>query len=321
MARMVREQLFPPLDPFEKGMLPLTSPHVMYWEQSGKPNGVPALFLHGGPGAGATPVHRRFFDPNFYRIIIFDQRGAGRSEPRGCLQDNTTRDLIADIEKLREYLGIEKWLVFGGSWGSTLALAYGEAHPNRCLGFVLRGIFLGTKDELDWFLYGMKTVYPENWRRLVEVLSDQEQSDILNSYHKRLLDPDDTIRLPAARAWSAYEGACSTLIPSPDTVAAFSSDRLASALASIEAHYFINDLFMEVGSILENVDLIRDIPGVIIQGRFDMVCPIVTADALHRAWPEAEYVVVPDAGHSAMEPGIRAALVRATETFKERQKD
>ncbi len=313
---MFREQLFPPIEPFEIGQLELDPPHKMYWEQSGNPMGVPALFLHGGPGAGATPVHRRFFDPEFYRIVVFDQRGAGRSEPQGCLEKNTTPDLIADIERLREYLGIEKWLVFGGSWGSTLAIAYGEAYPERCLGFVLRGIFLGNPRELEWFLYGMQTVFPENWRRFVSPLTEHEREDILGSYHRKLLDPDDSVRLPAARAWSAYEGSCSTLMPSPETVAAFSGDRLSSALARIEAHYFVNDLFIRDGSLIENIDIIRAIPATIIQGRFDMVCPIITADSLHRAWPEANYLVVPDAGHSAMEPGIRAALLRATENFK-----
>lgn len=315
---MIREQLFPPIDPYETGRLALDSQHIMYWEQSGSPDGIPALFLHGGPGAGATPVHRRFFDPASWRVVIFDQRGAGRSEPQGCLENNTTQDLIGDIERLRAHLGIEKWLVFGGSWGSTLALAYGQAHPERCLGFVLRGIFLGTQAELDWFLYGMKTVYPENWRRLVSVLDEEERSDILTSFHRRLMDPDRDVQLPAARAWSAYEGACSTLMPSPETVAAFSSDNLATALARIEAHYFVNDLFIPDDSLIANIDRIRHLPGVIIQGRFDMVCPIVTADSLHRAWPEAEYIIVPDAGHSAMEPGIRAALVKATELFKAR---
>jgi proline iminopeptidase len=313
---MFREQLFPPIEPFEIGQLELDPPHKMYWEQSGNPMGVPALFLHGGPGAGATPVHRRFFDPEFYRIVVFDQRGAGRSEPQGCLEKNTTPDLIADIERLREYLGVEKWLVFGGSWGSTLAIAYGEAYPERCLGFVLRGIFLGNPRELEWFLYGMQTVFPENWRRFVSPLTEHEREDILGSYHRKLLDPDDSVRLPAARAWSAYEGSCSTLMPSPETVAAFSGDRLSSALARIEAHYFVNDLFIRDGSLIENIDIIRAIPATIIQGRFDMVCPIITADSLHRAWPEANYLVVPDAGHSAMEPGIRAALLRATENFK-----
>ena len=316
---MTREQLFPPIEPYESGRLALDGRHVMYWEQSGNPAGVPVVFLHGGPGAGATPAHRRFFDPDRYRIVVFDQRGAGRSTPQGSLDDNTTPHLIGDIERLRSHLGIDRWLVFGGSWGSTLAIAYGETHPESCLGFILRGIFLGRIQELDWFLYGMRAVFPETWRRFVDPLTDPERKDILRSYYRRLLDPDPSVHMPAARAWSAYEGACSTLLPSPETVAAFSSDGLAYALARIETHYFANRETFGFDSLLANVGRIRHLPGVIVQGRYDMVCPIVTADELHREWPEAEYVVVPDAGHSAMEPGIRAALVRATERFKLRR--
>ncbi len=315
---MAREQLYQHIEPLETGYLALDGTHTMYWEQSGRANGVPVVFLHGGPGAGAISVHRRFFDPAFYRIVIFDQRGAGRSTPRGELRDNTTQHLIDDMETLRAQLGIDKWLLFGGSWGSTLALAYAEAHPERCLGLILRGIFLGRAQEIDWFLYGMRTVFPEAWQKLVGPLAENERDDILSAYHRRLTDPDPDIQLPAARAWSRYEGACSTLMPSPETVAAFSEDAMAVGLARIETHYFMNDVFMPENALLDNVERIRGLPGTIIQGRYDMVCPIVTADALHHAWPEAEYMVVPDSGHSAMDPGVRAALVRATEDFKTR---
>lgn len=299
-------------------MITLDGLHAMYWEQCGNPDGVPALFIHGGPGAGATEVHRRFFDPKHYRIIVFDQRGAGRSTPRGEIADNTTDHLIDDMERLRKTLNIERWLLFGGSWGSTLALAYGERHPERCLGFVLRGIFLGRPHEVDWFLYGVRTVFPEAWRKLTEVLPEEERGDILRGFHRRLLDSDSAVHVAAARAWSAYEGACSTLLPSPETVAAFSADDTARSLARIETHYFTNDNFLRPNELLENIDVIRAVPCVIVQGRYDMICPIVTADELYRAWPEAEYVIVPDAGHSAMDPGIRSALVRSTERFKDR---
>ena len=313
---MAREQLYPPIEPYQSGHLKLDDIHVMYWEQSGNPDGAPVVFLHGGPGAGAIQVHRRFFDPEFYRIIIYDQRGAGRSSPRGELTDNTTQHLVADMETLRETLGIGKWLLFGGSWGSTLALAYGETHPERCLGLILRGIFLGRPQEIEWFLYGLRTVFPEAWRRFVEVLPEGERHDILNAFHRRLLDPDPNIHLPAARAWSSYEGSCSTLLPSPETVAAFSEDSMASSLARIETHYFVNNVFLPPGSLLDNICKLSNIPATIVQGRYDMVCPIVTADELHRAWPEADYIVVADSGHSAMDPGIRAALVNASENCK-----
>jgi proline iminopeptidase len=316
--RMSRTDLYPEITPYESGFLDLDAGHRMYWEQSGNPEGKPVLFFHGGPGAGSTSAHRRFFDPQHYRIVVFDQRGAGRSTPLGELEANTTLHLIADTERLREYLGIEKWLVFGGSWGSTLGLAYGIHHPERCTGFVLRGIFLCRTQEIDWFLYGMRSVFPEAWSRFASHLPAPERSDLLEHYYRRLTDPDPEVHLPAARVWSSYEGACSTLLPSPETVAAFADDRVALGLARIEAHYFRHAIFLPENHLLDSVEAVRQIPCTIIQGRYDMVCPIVTADELHQAWPEAEYIVIPDAGHSAMEPGIRASLIRATEGFKTR---
>lgn len=313
---MPSHDLFPPIEPFETGHLERDAPHVMYWEQSGAPGGQPVVFLHGGPGAGASPGHRRFFDPAHYRIVIFDQRGAGRSTPLGELSNNTTPHLIADMEALRARLGIERWLVFGGSWGSTLALAYAQAHPERVTGLILRGIFLCRKEEIDWFLTGMRWIYPETWRRFAEGVPEDERGDLLRAYHRRLIDPNPGVHMPAARAWSTYEGACSTLLPSPETVAAFGEDTMALGLARIEAHYFTNKIFLDEGALLANVDRIRRIPGVMVQGRYDLVCPIATADELHRAWPEADYTIVPDAGHSAMEPGIRRALVAAAQRFK-----
>ncbi|HUT50123.1 MAG TPA: prolyl aminopeptidase [Alphaproteobacteria bacterium] len=314
----MRTDLYPEITPYESGFLDLDGGHRMYWEQSGNPEGAAVLFFHGGPGAGSTAAHRRFFDPAHYRIVVFDQRGAGRSTPLGEIDANTTLHLIGDTERLRVYLGIDKWLIFGGSWGSTLALAYGIAHPERCSGFVLRGIFLCRTPEIDWFLYGMRSVFPEAWSRFAEFLPDPERSDLLEHYYRRLTDPEPEVHLPAARAWSSYEGACSTLLPSPETIAAFADDRVALGLARIEAHYFRHAIFLPENHLLSNVGAVRKIPCTIIQGRYDMVCPIVTADELHHAWPEAEYLVIPDAGHSAMEPGIRAALIRSTEGFKTR---
>ena len=316
IERRLRDQLYPSIEPYDTGMLALDETHTMYWEQSGHPGGLPVLFLHGGPGAGATAVHRRFFDPSTYRIIVFDQRGAGRSTPRGDLTNNTTADLVADIERLREHLGIKQFLLFGGSWGSTLALAYAEAHPDRCMGLVIRGIFLGRPVEIDWFLYGLKTVFPEAWRDLVSVLPENEHGDILKNFYRRLLDADPRVHLPAARAWSRYEGACSTLHPSPETVAAFGEDDLAYALARIETHYFTNGNFMSENALLDNIGAVTHLPCKIIQGRYDMICPIATADELHRAWPGSEMIIVPDAGHSAMDPGVREALVTTTERCK-----
>lgn len=314
---MPRSELFPPIDPYQTGTLAVDDLHTLYWEQSGNPRGVPVLFLHGGPGAGASPTHRRFFDPAHYRIVVIDQRGAGRSTPLGELRDNTTDLLVADLEALRRKLGIERWHVFGGSWGSTLALAYAESHPERCLGLILRGIFLMRKSEIDWFLYSMRTLFPEAWAAFAAHIPESERGDLLESYWTRLTSSDPAVRIAAARVWSVYEGSCSSLLPSPELIAASGEDNHALGLARIEAHYFRNNRFTPEDRLLRDVHKVRHIPAVIVQGRYDVVCPIVSADELHRAWPEAEYRVVPDAGHSAMEPGIRAALVQATERFKE----
>ena len=316
--KLESDALYPKIEPYEYGWLEVSPLHKVYWEQCGNPNGVPVVFLHGGPGAGAGPMHRRFFDPDHYRIIIFDQRGAGRSRPLGEIRENTTPLLIEDMERLRAQFGIERWLVFGGSWGSTLALAYAEAHPERCLGLILRGIFLCRPAEIEWFLYGLKAIFPEAWRTFAHYIPAEERSDLLRAYHERLMHPDPAVHMPAARYWGSYEGSCSTLLPSPDTVAHFSSDPVALGLARIEAHYFTHDIFLPRNSLLDNIRRIAHIPAVIVQGRYDGVCPIITADDLHRAWPEAEYIVVPDAGHSAFEPGIQKELVRAANRFRQK---
>ncbi len=313
---MPRGDLFPEIGPFETGYLPLSGGHVMYWEQAGNPNGRPVLFLHGGPGAGAGAVHRRFFDPQYWRILIFDQRGAGRSRPLGGLDHNTTPHLVADIEVLRQHLAIERFLLFGGSWGSTLALAYAQAHPQRVAGCVLRGVFLGRKQEVAWFLNGIQSVFPEAHAAFAGFLPEAERGDILGAYLSRLTDPDPSIHLPAARAWSVYEGTCSTLLPSPETVSGFSQDRTALGLARIEAFYFAHELFLPQGGLLAHMDRISHIPAEIVQGRYDMICPATTAFELAGAWRNARMTVVPDAGHSALEPGIRRALVAAVERFR-----
>jgi proline iminopeptidase len=307
---------FPRIEPFERGMLALDSRHQMYWEQSGNPEGMPVVFLHGGPGAGSSPTHRRFFDPAFWRIVVFDQRGAGRSTPYASVEDNTTRHLIEDIERLREHLKIDSWVAFGGSWGSLLALAYGIRHPDHCRGFVLRGIFLGRPAEIDWFLYGIRTVFPEAWRAFAEYIPEAERGDLLGAYHRRLIHPDPAVHLLAAQAWTRYESVCSYLTGPADEANGASGSSLA--LARIEAHYFKNHLFIDGDEIVRDIGAVRATPATLVQGRYDMVCPIVSADALARAWPEAEYVVVADAGHSALEPGIRSALIKAMEAMKGR---
>jgi proline iminopeptidase len=308
--------LFPEIEPHRSGMLRLDAVHSMYWEECGNSRGIPVVFLHGGPGAGSTPRHRRFFDPGAYRIVVYDQRGAGRSTPLGELRDNTTPHLVEDLEALRRHLGVERWLVFGGSWGSTLAIAYAEAHPERCLGLVLRGIFLCRRSEIDWFLYGLRNVFPEPWEKFAGFLPPGERNDLLANYHRRLVDPDPAVHMPAARAWSVYEGSCSTLLPSAETVAYFAGDVVALGLARTEAHYFVNDIFLPSNALLADAARLHGIPGIIVQGRYDMVCPAVSAHELHAAWPQAVYRLVPDAGHSVWEPGIQSLVIDATERFK-----
>jgi proline iminopeptidase len=311
-----RSALHPPIEPFDSGMLPLDDVHTMYWETSGRPDGIPVLFLHGGPGGGSSPEHRRFFDPMVFRAVLFDQRGAGASTPVGETISNATQQLIDDIERLREYLGIERWLVFGGSWGSTLGLAYGQAHPLRCLGFLLRGIFLGRSSEIDWFLHGLKNVFPEAWHKFAGMLPQDERRDLLRGYLKRLFDPDPRVHLPYARAWSEYEGTCSTLLPNPDLVRHFTDEALG--LARLEAHYFAHECFLGPNELLSRIDRVRHLPAAIVQARYDMVCPIVNADELARAWPSARYVIVPDAGHSVWEPSVRATVMAELERMKHR---
>ncbi len=312
------EVLFPEIEPYAAGRLPVDAVHTLYFETCGKPDGVPLVFLHGGPGGGCLPHHRRYFDPAFWRIVLTDQRGAGRSTPIAELAGNTTQNLIADLERLREHLRVRRWLAFGGSWGSTLALAYAEAYPERCLGLVLRGIFLARAAELDWFMHGMRNVFPEAWRAFAEFLPPPEREDLLGSYYHRLTDPDPAIHLPAARAWDQYEGACSTLLPGNEPTPKFDSDAAALAIARIEAHYFVHRAFLENDELLSNIDRIRHLPCTIVQGRYDIVCPPVTAETLSRAWPEAEYIVVPDAGHSVREPGITRELVAAVKRMQGR---
>ena len=313
---MPRGDLFPEIGPFETGYLPLSAGHVMYWEQVGNPRGRAVLFLHGGPGAGAGAVHRRFFDPDFWRVVIFDQRGAGRLW-RGSLADNTTSDLVADIERLRRHIGVERWLLFGGSWGSTLALAYAQAYPERVSGCVLRGVFLGRPSEVDWFLHGLRAVFPDAHAQFASFLPEGERGDLLAGYLSRLTDPDAAVHMPAARAWSVYEGSCSTLLPSPETVSSFAQDRTALGLARIEAYYFAHGLFLPPEGLLGGMDRIGHIRAEIVQGRYDMICPASTAFELAAAWPAARLTIVPDAGHSALEPGVRRALVSAVERYRQ----
>ena len=311
--------LFPPIEPFDSFRLRVSDLHELHVEQCGSPDGVPVVFFHGGPGAGLSPLHRRFFDPAAYRVVLFDQRGSGRSTPLGELDENTTWDLVADAERIRERLGIEKWLVFGGSWGSTLGLAYAETHPERCTGLILRGIFLSRRSEVLWtFGGGAQRVFPDGWADFLSVLDDSERSDVLAAYHRRLSSDDPAVRRQAALAWNRWEELGSYLVARSYSVA--EEDVPAEvALARIEAHYFVNGAFLsDEEQLLRDVEKVKHLPCVIVQGRYDMVCPAVSAWDLHNAWPGSRLVIVPASGHSADEPGIVSALVDATEEWKKR---
>jgi len=311
--------LYPPQKPYNSGHLKVSDVHEIYYEESGNPRGKPAVFIHGGPGGGTDPKMRGFFDPKRYRIVLFDQRGCGKSRPHASLEENTTWDLVADIEKLREHLGIEKWLVFGGSWGSTLALAYTQTHPERATEIVLRGIFLLRRWELEWFYQnpsGAAAIYPDLWAQYIAPIPEDERGDMINAYYKRLTSDDPKVLSEAAKAWSIWEGSLSFLRLNADYVDHFGDETFAAAFARIECHYFVNAGFLDKEEqLIENVERIRHIPAVIVQGRYDVVCPMKSAWDLHLAWPEADLRIVPDAGHSAMEAGNTHELVSATDRF------
>ncbi len=315
-----RRGLYPEIEPFDSGMLPVSALHALYYEQCGNPHGKPAVFLHSGPGAGCNAKCRRFFDPKVYRIVLFDQRGCGRSTPHAELRENTTWDLVTDIERLREHLRIDRWQVFGGSWGSTLALAYAETHPERVTELVLRGIFMLRRTELEWFYQkGCDMLYPDAWERYLAAIPEAEHGDLIMAYHRRLTADDPAVRLAAARAWSVWEASTSFLLQDEAYVRASAGDAFALAFAGIENHYFVNRGFFDRDDqLLRDASRLRGIPAVIVQGRYDVVCPLRSAWDLHCAWPGADLRIVPDAGHSAFEPGNVHELIGATDRFRER---
>jgi proline iminopeptidase len=309
--------LYPEIEPFDTGRLKVSPIHELYYEQVGNPRGKPVVFLHGGPGGGIVTDYRRYFNPELYRVVLFDQRGSGKSTPHASLEENTTWHLVSDIEQLREHLGIDMWQVFGGSWGSTLALAYAETHPDRVRELVLRGIFLCRPKEIQWFYQdGASAIFPDVWEEYLKVIPEKERADMVSAYYRRLTSEDYAVRLAAARAWSIWEGSTSKLFFDPSMIEKFADPDFALAFARIECHYFMNNAFFESDNyLIENVGRIRPIPSVIVQGRYDVVCPMMSAWALHRAWPEAQLHIIPDAGHSISEPGIIDALVEATDNF------
>lgn len=313
-----RRTLYPPIEPYASGHLAVGGHHEIYWEQSGNPDGKPALFLHGGPGGGTDPKHRCFFDPEIYRIVLLDQRGCGQSKPHASLENNTTWDLVDDIDKLRGELGIESWLVFGGSWGSTLGIAYAQKHPESVTELVLRGIFMFTKDEMDWFYGGgTATLFPDAWSDFIAPIPESERGDLVNAYHRRLTDSDPKVQAKFARAWSLYECRVATLLEDPEIVVHCDDLAFTLPFSRIECHYFVHDGFLEhENQLFEALDRIAHVPTTIVHGRYDVICPVRNAWNLHQRLPKSKLVVVPDAGHSAFEPGIVSALVQATDDFR-----
>ncbi|AGH94707.1 prolyl aminopeptidase [Pseudobdellovibrio exovorus] len=314
-----RRDFYPEIEAYKTEFLKVSDLHTLYVEQCGNPKGRPVIFLHGGPGGGINSDHRRFFDPEHYRIVLFDQRGSGQSTPAAELRENSTWDLVQDIEKIREHLGIQDWIVFGGSWGSTLALAYAETHPERVKGLILRGIFLCRPSEIKWFYqFGASEIFPDVWESYSEFIPEQERHDFVSAYYKRLTHEDPAIRLEAAKRWSKWEAATSRLIVDLKAVEEFDDPTFALQFARIECHYFTNNAFFETNNFLiENVGKIRHIPAVIVQGRYDVVCPARSAWDLHRAWPEADLHIIPDSGHAAGEAGTRSCLVAMTDKFRQ----
>lgn len=310
-------ELYPAIDPYQTGTLQVSELHTVYFEQVGNPDGKPVIFLHGGPGGGIDPIHRRYFDPAKWRVVLFDQRGCGRSLPHAELQENTTWDLVSDIEKIRLHLGIDQWVVFGGSWGSTLSLAYSQTHPEACKGLILRGIFLLRQKELRWFYQeGASYLFPDAWEDYLHPIPANERHDLIAAYYRRLTSDDPVVRAEAARSWSVWEASTSKLLLDPNLQQRFAETGFADAFARIECHYFVNKGFFErEDQLLIYCNAIRHLPIVIVQGRYDVVCPMISAWELHQALPQAEFIVVPDAGHSMTEPGIRSALIAATDRF------
>lgn len=314
--------LYPDIKPYKTHRLDVEPPHNLYIEESGNPDGIPVLFVHGGPGAGCTKHDRCFFDPEKYRIIIFDQRGAGRSTPHASLERNNTQALVADIEAIREMLGLDKWLLFGGSWGSTLSLVYAETYPERVLGLILRGIFLCRPQDLHWFYQcGASHVFPDYWEDFIHPIPEAERGDLMVAYYSQLTGSNELAKMGAAKAWSLWEGRCATLRPNHDVVEAFSDPHMAVSLARIEAHYFVNKAFLTDDQIIRNAGRLEGIPGIIVHGRYDMVCPLDNAYALHRVWHDSELHIIRDAGHASREPSIVDALIRASRDMAKRFED